>query len=330
MSATSAARAVAYVPRPKELAMKPFVHIPVLCEAVLAQARLCATPRMLVDCTVGGGGHAEALLEAFPAAHLLGIDRDPDAVAAARQRLAPYAHRAQVVQAPFSHLQDVLRDRNIATVDVLLADFGVSSYQLDAAGRGFSFRETGPLDMRMNPDQDESAQALLARIDADDLARAIATLGEERHARRVARAIVADRPATTEALAALVRRVVPMSKDRIDPATRTFQAIRMLVNNELGEIDAWLAAVPDVLADAGVAMAISFHSLEDRRVKTAWRAASTGCICPPRLPMCACHHVATLKVLTRRAAVASETELQSNPRARSARLRAVMRVARQV
>ncbi len=310
-----------------------FVHVPVLLENVLALARLAAVPAsrplQIVDCTLGGAGHARALLEALPQAHLLGIDRDPDACTIARTRLAEFGERVRVVQAPFSELSIVLEDVGMPEVDVLLADFGVSSYQLDAAKRGFSFREHGPLDMRMNPDAGEPAHALLARIEMGPLAHAIATLGEERHARRVARAIVADRPSTTEDLAALVRRVVPQGKDRIDPATRTFQAIRMLVNDELGEIDAWLAAVPAVLAEGGIAMAISFHSLEDRRVKAAWRAAAGSCTCPPHMPVCACKHVPTLHNIMRRCAVASDTELHSNPRARSARLRAVARLARQ-
>ena len=310
-----------------------FTHVPVLLENVLNFARMAPTPVLrplqIVDCTLGGAGHARAMLEALPHAHLLGIDRDPDACAVARKRLAPFGARARVVQAPFSELAEVLQSVDMPEIDVLLADFGVSSYQLDAAQRGFSFREFGPLDMRMNPDAGEPAHALLARIEMGPLADAIATLGEERHARRVARAIVADRPSTTEDLAALVRRIVPQGKDRIDPATRTFQAIRMLVNDELGEIDAWLRAVPDVLAEGGVAMAISFHSLEDRRVKTAWRAASAGCTCPPRMPVCACKQVPKLHNITRRCAVASDTEIHSNPRARSARLRAVARLARQ-
>ena len=310
-----------------------FAHVPVLLDTVVAHARMAATPAsrplQIVDCTLGGAGHARALLEALPQARLLGIDRDPDACRIARTRLSGFAERADVVQASFSELAAVLRHVDVHEVDVLLADFGVSSYQLDAAKRGFSFREHGRLDMRMNPDAGEPADALLARIEVGPLAHAIATLGEERHARRVARAIVADRPSTTEELAALIRRIVPQGRDRIDPATRTFQAIRMLVNDELGEIDAWLAAVPEVLSEGGVAVAISFHSLEDRRVKAAWRAAAAGCTCPPRMPVCACQQVPTLRNITRRCAVASDTELHSNPRARSARLRAVARLARQ-
>lgn len=310
-----------------------FVHVPVLLEQVLDLARMVPAPSerplQIVDCTLGGAGHARAMLDALPRAHLLGVDRDPDACAVARTRLAAYGERAKVVQAPFSEVASVLADVGLPEVDLVLADFGVSSYQLDAAQRGFSFREHGPLDMRMNPDAGEPASALLARIEVGPLAHAIATLGEERHARRVARAIVADRPGTTEDLAALIRRIVPQGKDRIDPATRTFQAIRMLVNDELGEIDAWLQAMPHVLSEGGVAMAISFHSLEDRRVKAAWRAAGAGCTCPPRMPVCACNTVPTLRTITRRCAIASDIEIHSNPRARSARLRAVARLARQ-
>jgi 16S rRNA (cytosine1402-N4)-methyltransferase len=308
--------------------MNEFVHIPVMRDAVLEMARHAA-PRQLVDCTVGGAGHAQALLEAFPTASLLALDRDPTAVAVARSRLAPYGARAQVVQARFSALSEVLADQGIAAVDVLLADFGVSSHQLDTGARGFSFRDRATLDMRMDPEQGPTAWEIIAGMDETRLANAIYTLGEERHSRRVARAMVHDKPRTTEELAAMLRRIVPKSADGLDPATRTFQALRMLVNEELEEISAWLAAVPQVLNAGGVAIAISFHSLEDRAVKNAFRQEAKGCICPPTLPVCACGRLPTLRLLTPKVRLPDAAEISANPRARSARLRAALRRARQ-
>lgn len=311
-----------------------FSHVPVLLAAVLEAASTAveaaphgSTP-LMVDCTVGGAGHARALLEAFPTAQLVGLDRDPTAIAVARANLAPFGARARVVPARFSEIETVLSTQGLGQPTFVLADFGVSSHQLDTAERGFSFRSAGPLDMRMNPAEGVGAAELLATIDEADLAHAIKEYGEERHARRVARAIVQDKPQTTEALAGLVRRIVPKGKDRIDQATRTFQAIRILVNDELGEIETWLAAMPRVLADLGVVAAISFHSLEDRPVKLAFRGAAKGCICPPTLPMCGCGHKPTLRLLHQKARQATPEEINSNPRARSAKLRTAQRLAR--
>lgn len=306
--------------------MTTFAHTPVLLREVLELAAPVPA-RLIVDCTVGGGGHARALLEQQPAARLLGLDRDPAALAAAYANLASFGDRVRLVHARFAELEACLADAALGAPDLVLADLGVSSHQLDAGERGFSFRADGPLDMRMDPTTGESAADLVARIGEGALADAIYQLGEERHSRRVARAILAARPATTAELAAAVRRVVPKSKDGIDPATRTFQALRMLVNGELDELAAWLAAIPRVLAEGGVAMAISFHSLEDRAVKSAFREAARACICPPELPACVCGgQRATLEVLTPRPLVARADEAAANPRARSAKLRAARRL----
>jgi 16S rRNA (cytosine1402-N4)-methyltransferase len=304
-----------------------FSHVPVLLAETLEYARQVEV-RQIVDCTVGGAGHATALLEAFPQARLLGIDRDPTAVRIATERLARFGARARVVHGHFAELAAELRRADIEAPRLILADFGVSSHQLDTPARGFSFRAEGALDMRMDTTKGPTAAELLERLDEVELTRAIRTLGEERYARRVARAIVAERPRTTEALADLVRRVVPKSKDRLDPATRTFQALRMLVNRELEEIDAWLTQAPECLADDGVLIAISFHSLEDRAVKAALRQGAKGCICPARFPVCACGRTPTLRLLTAKARQPSEREMQTNPRARSARLRAALRLKR--
>lgn len=303
-----------------------FSHIPVLRDAIVNWAQKI-DPRCIVDCTLGGAGHAEALLTHFPKAHLIGIDRDPSAIAAAKIRLQPLASRIQIVHATFAQIDTVLADCAQPEVDLILADFGVSSHQLDTPERGFSFRATAPLDMRMDPSQGQNVQDLVASLDETALANAIFQLGEERHSRRIARAIVQDQPQTTTELAALIRRVVPNAHaSRIDPATRTFQALRMLVNDELGQIESWLQKAPQCLRQGGLVMAISFHSLEDRAVKKAFRAAATHCICPPKLPVCRCGHQATLRILTSKAQQPMLEEIAANPRARSARLRVAQRL----
>ncbi|MEZ4272032.1 MAG: 16S rRNA (cytosine(1402)-N(4))-methyltransferase RsmH [Myxococcota bacterium] len=302
-----------------------FEHVSVMTGEVVRLMGL-APAGVVVDCTVGGSGHSRALLEMFDNVQIVALDRDPAAVAIAEERLRPYGTRARVVHSPFSELSKVLRDLGIEHVSGLLVDLGVSSHQIDSAERGFSFRTLGPLDMRMDPTSGDSAEELLARVGEKELAQAIARFGEERFARRVARAIVAERPKDTLTLANLVRRVVPKSKDGLDPATRTFQGIRMLVNRELDELQMWLEDVPDLLIPGGIAVAISFHSLEDRAVKRAFRSAAHGCTCPPRLPMCACGRLPTLEVLTPRALRPAVDELADNHRARSARLRAARKL----
>jgi 16S rRNA (cytosine1402-N4)-methyltransferase len=316
------------VRRPADRTTMAFSHTPVLLEEVL---RLAASlsPRLILDGTVGGGGHAAALLEAHQEARLIGIDRDPEALAAAGAPLSRFGERVRLVLARFSGIENVLKDVAWGAPDAALVDLGVSSYQLNNAARGFSFRADGPLDMRMGPDATESARELCARLDVPSLTQALVTLGEERHARRVARAVIAEQPATTRALADIVRRLVPRAKDGIDPATRTFQALRMLVNSEIDELAAYLAALPQALAPGGVAIVISFHSLEDRAVKAAFRAGARECVCPPELPTCVCGgHRAVFEVLTPRPLVPSPAEIARNPRAKSAKLRAALQLAR--
>jgi len=305
----------------------PFAHEAVLLHEVVAVVA-AAAPRLIIDCTVGGGGHAQAMLDACPQAELIGLDRDAVAIAAATVALARFGARARLVHTPFSGLADVVGDLGGRLPDVVLVDLGVSSHQLDVASRGFSFRADGPLDMRMDTSQGQSAAELIASLGEDELADAIHTLGEERHARRVARAVSAARPQTTAALATLVRQVVRPAADGLDPATRTFQALRMLVNRELDELGIWLASVPRVLADGGVALAIAFHSLEDRAVKHAFREAARDCTCPRSFPVCVCAHRAELRVVTSKPVRPSDDEARANPRARSARLRVARRLPR--
>ena len=268
---------------------------------------------LFVDCTVGLGGHARALVEAG-ASRLIGLDRDPAAVAAARDALSGFGDRVEVVHADYRRIAAVLDERQVKQVDGVLADLGVSSMQLDAPGRGFSFRQDDPLDMRMDTTAGPTAAEALRDVDERTLADVIYEFGEERHSRRIARAIVAARERvpieTTGQLADIVRRAIPRKGyTRIDPATRTFQAIRIWVNRELEGLDSFLGVATQRLAEGGRMAVITFHSLEDRIVKHTLRtlaAEETG-----------------LRIRTRRPLVPSEAEIERNPRARSAKLRAV-------
>jgi 16S rRNA (cytosine1402-N4)-methyltransferase len=292
-------------------------HIPVLTAETLTHLQP-ERGGLFVDCTVGLGGHARALLDAG-ATRLLGIDRDPSALAAAQLNLAPWADRVELVHADYREIEDVLDRRNIHVTDGVLADLGLSSMQLEAAGRGFSFQRDEPLDMRMDPTSGESAADLVARSTERDLADAIFKYGEDRFSRRIARSIVAARHeapiATTGRLAAIVRRSVPhRGYMRIDPATRTFQALRIWVNRELDGLDRFIEAAVRRLRIGRCLVVISFHSLEDRVVKHTLRALERG-------------EQAVVKVLTKKPVVPSDEEVRSNPRARSAKLRAAERLA---
>ena len=283
-----------------------------------------------LDGTLGGGGHARLILEATsPDGILIGLDRDAAALDAARKNLAAFGDRAILRQGNFSAMKTHLDRLGIDLLDGILLDLGVSSYQLDSPERGFSFREEGPLDMRMNPSEGISAATVVAEAEAGELKRIFREYGEERWAGKIARAIVTDREqtpfVTTSQLAELVSRVVPRGKgpQRIHPATRIFQALRIHVNGELDSLRAGLDAAWQRLKTGGRLVVISFHSLEDRMVKQTFRALATGCTCPPRLAVCVCGHKPAVRVITRKAVRATEHEILSNPRARSAVLRAM-------
>jgi 16S rRNA (cytosine1402-N4)-methyltransferase len=272
---------------------------------------------LFVDCTVGLGGHARALLEAG-ASRVIGLDRDTDALAIAADTLAGFGDRVELVHADYRSIGDVLAARGIQTIDGALADLGVSSLQFDAEGRGFSFRRDEPLDMRMDRSAGPTAADLLRDAGEVELANVIFEFGEERHSRRIARAIVDTRErqpiATTGQLAEIVRRAVPTRGwQRIDPATRTFQALRIWVNRELDGLDTFLRGVVDRLRDGGRVVVISFHSLEDRIVKHTFRALERA--------------EALVRVLTKRPVGPGDDEVARNPRARSAKLRAAERLA---
>ncbi len=282
-----------------------------------------APGRVLVDGTLGGGGHTEALLEA--GAMVYGIDRDPVALEAAQERLARFGDRFRPVRGNFSELTRLLADA--LPVDGVLVDLGVSSPQLDVAERGFSFQTDGPLDMRMGPDGPTAAE-LIEDTPEGELADLIYRLGDERFSRPIARELKARRPQRTLEAVDAIKAAVPRRAwpDKINVATRTFQALRMAVNRELESLDGWLQALPAVLKVGGRAAVISFHSLEDRRVKDAFRELEGRCICPPAMPVCGCGRQGDFKPVTRKAVTADEGELAQNPRARSARLRVVERV----
>ena len=302
-------------------------HVPVLYDAVLAHLAL-GPGKCIIDGTIGGAGHAAGILRATaPDGRLLGLDRDPEAVVRARQRLAPFGERAIVVQGSFRDLEAVAHQFHFAPADGLLLDLGLSSYQLALPERGFSFLKDGPLDMRFDPTQGLTAADLVNQLPTEELADLLYRYGEERSSRRIARAIVAARPLeTTTQLAEVIVQAVGRRRGRLHPATRTFQALRIAVNDELGALEAVLPQAVRLLRPGGRLVVISFHSLEDRLVKRFLRREAQDCVCPPTRPVCTCGHRATLRLVTRRPVRPDATEVARNPRARSARLRVAEKV----
>ncbi|HET8774559.1 MAG TPA: 16S rRNA (cytosine(1402)-N(4))-methyltransferase RsmH [Thermoanaerobaculia bacterium] len=308
-------------------------HEPVLLEPILELLEPNRPDGVLVDATVGLGGHAEALLERHPGVRLIAIDRDPEALARSRERLSRFGDRVAFVRGRHESLIDILKQSGIETVSGLLADLGVSSMQLDDASRGFSFRFEGPLDMRMGS-EGRSAADLVNDLDEYELMRIIRDYGEEPMARRIARAIVEARAQgpidTTSRLAEVIRTVKKprphLSYKQIDPSTLTFQALRIATNEELVGLDRFTDDAVSVLETGARVAIISFHSLEDRIVKRAFRRLEGECTCPPNLPVCGCGAKALVEVLTGRPVTASEEEMQRNPRSRSAKLRVAERV----
>ena len=309
--------------------MDTFCHVPVLASEVI-QYLVPQAGTIYVDGTLGGGGHSELILEAASADTLLiGIDQDPFALAAAREHLARFGTRFRAVQGSFGDLAQLLAEQGIDLIDGMLLDLGVSSHQLDTPLRGFSFRNNGPLDMRMNPHSGDTAAFLVNHLSEQELEQIIREFGEERWARKIARRIVAMRSETpimtTQQLAELVETTIPrrFHEERIHPATRTFQALRMAVNHELEQLRQGLLAGMELLRPKGRLVVISFHSLEDRIVKHLFREAAAGCVCPPRFPRCVCGIQPRVRLLTGRPIIAGADERSKNPRARSAKLRAI-------
>jgi 16S rRNA (cytosine1402-N4)-methyltransferase len=284
---------------------------------------------LFVDCTVGLGGHSEAILESSDATRVIGIDLDPEALRLASERLARFGGRFRTAAGNFREIRSILERLDESEVQGALVDLGVSSLQFDSPERGFSFRWDAPLDMRMNPAGDEETAAdLLLRLPEEEIARVLFEYGEERRSRRIAKWIVEKRDqgtpiTTTKALADLVQRAAGPTKSRgIHPATRTFQALRIAVNRELEGLDQFVATAIDLLQPDGRFVAISFHSLEDRIIKQELRRLSGYCQCPPRVPVCSCGARKIVELLTRRPVVPEDSEVEQNPRARSAKLRA--------
>jgi 16S rRNA (cytosine1402-N4)-methyltransferase len=310
-------------------------HLPVLVEEVMSM--LAPAPGSLqIDATVGGGGHTERILEATnPDGRLLGLDADGAAIARVDGRLRPrYGDRLVLRRANFRELRSVAPDAGFAAVDGLLFDLGLSGFQLADVERGFGFRTGGPLDMRFDTSRGVPAAELLGTLDRLELSALFKRYGEEPQANRIANAIVAARTtapiSTAEELASLIERVAPgnpRGRRQIHPATRVFQALRIAVNAELDALQEALAASIDLLRPGGRLVVLSYHSLEDRIVKRFFAAERRGCICPPELPVCVCGKNPRLRLVTRPSLTPTEAEILANPRARSARLRAVERLA---
>lgn len=289
---------------------------------------------LFVDATLGLGGHAELMLEASEKTFVIGIDQDKNALRLAGERLERFGERFRSFHANFSEIKNVLAAASVKTADGILADLGVSSLQFDDASRGFSFRFDAPLDMRMNPDSgDETAAELLAQLSEEEIADVIYQYGEERFSRRIARRIVEKRKqgepvATTRELAELVERAIGRGKkDKIHPATKTFQALRIAVNRELEILERFIGDAIDVLSPGGRLAVITFHSLEDRIVKRTFQKLSGKCFCPPRLPRCVCGAEKRVDLLTKKPIVPDEFEIENNPRSRSAKLRACLKIS---
>ena len=306
-------------------------HRPVLLEETL---KLLAPERggLFVDCTVGLGGHSEAILKSSGDTRVIGMDVDPAALEYSRQRLAPFGDRFRAFQANFRAINAVLQQADERDPNGILVDLGVSSMQFDSPERGFSFRFDAPLDMRMDPTSGATAADLLQQLPESEIARIIFEYGEERHSRRIARRIVERREqgkpiTTTTELADLVRHAAGGHKrHQIHPATRTFQALRIAVNQELEGLGEFVESAVDLLIPDGRFAGISFHSLEDRILKRELRRLSGHCECPPRLPVCSCGARKVVEVLTRRPVTPGDLEIDENPRARSAKLRACRKI----
>ncbi len=304
------------------------IHIPVLFQAVLDGLQIRPGGRY-IDATVGGGGHAAGILAASsPNGRLLGLDRDPAAVEAAGVQLVSYTGRVVLVHSSFTRLAEIARACDFVPADGILLDLGLSSLQLADPVRGFAFMSEGPLDMRFDPTTGGPIAAdLVNELSAEELATLLYQYGEERQARRIAEAIVAARPIhTTRELAVVVEQATGR-RGRIHPATRTFQALRIAVNDELAALEAVLPQAVEVLAPGGYLAVISFHSLEDRLVKRFLRRESRDCLCSPESPICTCDHRATLRAITRKPVRPTADEIAANPRSRSARLRVAERLA---
>ena len=308
-------------------------HVPVLfkesVDILLAGRRVAGGEGVVVDATFGGGGHSRSLLErSEDGVSVVAIDRDPEAVLRGQALILEFVSRFRLLVGNFADLSQLLDDAGINKIDGLLLDIGLSSYQLEEGDRGFSFQSEGPLDMRMDPTKGEPAATIVNQADGKTLSKIFRDFGEEPYAVAIARKIVENRTheplLTTRSLAALIEEMVPVYKrSRRHPATRVFQALRIVVNDELNALERVLDVGLERLEHGARMVVISYHSLEDRLVKRIFRQAAKGCICPPRVPVCGCGQKPRVKIMTRRGIRPQEREIALNPRSRSACLRAI-------
>jgi 16S rRNA (cytosine1402-N4)-methyltransferase len=303
------------------------IHKPVLLGKAV-EALQVQPGKRYVDCTLGSGGHASAILEKLvPDGKLLGIDTDPEAINMAKTRLADYAGSTIIVNDNFANLETICRENNFLPVRGILFDLGLSSTQLEISERGFSFQHDGPLDMRFSPTQGLSAADIVNNLPEDKLSLLIKTYGEERYSKRIARCIIKNRPiSSTLQLAGIVEKAIGSHRGKIHPATRTFMALRIAVNRELENLITALRQAVNCLDHQGRLVVISYHSLEDRIVKQFMLRESKGCICPPETPICQCGHIPSLKIISKKAIMPSLTEVKLNSRSRSAKLRVAERL----
>ncbi|MCR6544473.1 16S rRNA (cytosine(1402)-N(4))-methyltransferase RsmH [Dehalobacterium formicoaceticum] len=310
-----------------------FYHIPVLLEECMEGLKLTSSG-IYVDCTMGGAGHSREILKrTSPEGRLIAVDQDETAVLAGRERLKEYGDRVTVVHDNFGNIKNILRKLQIDAVDGFLFDVGVSSYQLDNPERGFSYMEDAPLDMRMDKEHQRlTAEELVNSASVEELSRIIFTYGEERWAKRIAQFIgefrQTNRITSTGELVAIIKKAIPAGarKEGPHPAKRTFQALRIAINNELEILESVVADATIFLRPGGRICVITFHSLEDRIIKKEFQKLTGACTCPPGMPMCVCGHERLLKIITRKPILPSEKEINENPRARSAKLRIAERV----
>jgi len=310
--------------------MLPPTHIPVLLKETM-EALAVQPGGRYIDCTLGAGGHAAAILEhSSPGGQLLGIDADPEAIKIARARLKAYSGSTLLINDNFANLQAICLKYDFFPVHSILFDLGLSSLQLNGNGRGFSFQHDAPLDMRLSPSQEVTAADIINTSPEAELAHLIRKYGEEGYSRQIAHRIVNQRPIkTTLQLAQTIERAIGRRRGRIHPATKTFQALRIAVNHELEHLEAALKQAINLLGFEGRLVLISYHSLEDRIVKQFMRQESMGCICPPGTPTCICGHTVSLRLINKRVITPSLVEVQLNPRSRSAKLRAAERIINQ-
>jgi len=305
-------------------------HIPVLLKETI-EALAVQPGGRYIDCTLGGGGHAAAILEhSSPGGQLLGIEADPEAIKISQARLQACSNSTLLINENFVNLQAICIKNDFFPVHGILFDLGLSSFQLDSAERGFSFQREGPLDMRFSPNQEVTAADIVNTYPESELARLIKTYGEESHSHKIARRIVQERPIkTTLHLARIIEQAIGWRRGRIHPATKTFQALRITVNQELEHLKSALRQAIDLLGFEGRLVVISYHSLEDRIVKQFMQRESKDCICPPDTPTCICGHTASLKLVNKKVITPSLAEVQLNPRSRSAKLRAAKHLSTQ-